>query len=192
MHEKTLSLPDTIYQQIKGVFGEDAINSFAITAMEELMSWINAEQRPMSISDLETNRIFMLYVRLYKDLLPTADDIGKLFNLPMGRSRYIVQNLNYRHPDFMKKRRITTIIVALERGEVSDDGLPIAIIPKECEEYLYAIATEMVLGHLITTTPTRIKLVESIRLELGANDRDPLLQRLRDDLNKLSEQPKGE
>lgn len=192
MPDTTLHLPDNIYNHVANTFGEDAINDFSVTAIEELMSWLSADQRPTSISELETNRIFLIYSRILKDLLPTAEDIGQSFNLPMGRSRYIVQNLNYRHPEFMKRRRITTIIAALERGEVSDDGLPIAIIPKECEEYLYNISTEMVLAHLMTTTPTRIKLSESIRVELGANDRDPLLQRLRNDLSKLPEQPQGE
>lgn len=187
MPEKTLSLPDVLYERIKGIFGDDAINSFAITAMEELMSWLIAEQRPTSISDLETNRIFTLYRRLYKDLLPTAEDIGKLFNLPMGRSRYIVQNLNYRYPDFMKKRRIAAIRVALEKNEVSEEGLPVAIIPKECADYLLAISTEMVLSNprQIQTTPSFKRLSEDIRVELGANDRQPLLNRLRAEESKL-------
>lgn len=192
MSEITLHMPDNLFNRVANTFGEDALSDFSITAIEELISWLSADQRPTSISELETNRIFLIYNRILKDLLPTAEDIGQSFNLPMGRSRYIVQNLNYRHPEFMKRRRITTIIAALERGEVSDDGLPIAIIPKECEEYLYNISTEMVLAHLMSTTPTRIKLSESIRVELGANDRDPLLQRLRNDLSKLPEQPQGE
>ena len=192
MAEITLQIPDKLYNSIANVFGNDAVEDFSLTAMEELILWLSAEERPTSISELETKRIFLIYTRILKDILPTAEDIGQAFNLPMGRSRYIVQNLNYRHPEFMKRRRITTIIAALERGEVSDDGLPIAIIPRECEEYLYNIATEMVLAHLMTTTPTRIKLSESIRVEFGANDREPLLQRLQDDLSKLPEQPKGE
>lgn len=185
MPEITLNLPDATYIYIATTFGEDAVNDFSITAMEELISWVNADERQTSISELETKRVFLIYKRILRDILPTAESIGKLFNLPMGRSRYIVQNLNYRHPEFMRRRRITTIITALERREESEDGLPIAIIPKECEEYLYAITTEMVLAHSISTTPTRIKLLETVRVELGTNDRAPLLQRLHDELNEL-------
>ena len=187
MPEMTVNLPDAIYNFVANTFGADAIGEFSIIAMEEFITWLSADERPTSISELETRRIFLIYSRVVKDILPTAEDIGQLFNLPMGRSRYVVQNLNYRHPEFMKKRRIAAIIAALELGEVSDDGLPIAIIPKECDEYLYSLATEMVLNHLMETTPKRIKLSESIRIELGANDRGPLLQRLRDTLSKLPE-----
>ena len=185
MHELTLSLPDAIYDHVASMYGEDEVDDFCITAMEELTTWLSAEERPTSISELETKRIFMIYTRILVDLLPTAEDIGQAFNLPMGRSRYIVQNLNYRYPEFMKRRRIATIITALERGEVSEDGLPIAIIPKECEEYLQGVATELVLKHLIATTPSRTRLLEGTRVELGANDREPLLERLREDLKKL-------
>lgn len=196
MLEKTIKIPDTLYQQIKGVFGDDALDSFATTAMAELMSWLTAEERPMSISDLETNRIFMLYTHLYKKILPTAEDIGKLFNLPMGRSRYIVQNLNYRHPDFMKRRRIDSIIAALEKNEKSENGTPIVIIPKECEAYLIAISTELWLSnrakYTVPSPTSRTKLTEGIRIELGINDKEPLLERLYSELEKLPKETKGE
>jgi hypothetical protein len=187
MPEITLTIPDIVHQQITGIFGEDAIDPFAITAIEELLFWIIAEQRPISMSELETQRIYLLYSRLFENMLPTAEDISKLFNLPMGRSRYIIQNLSYRKPEYMKKCRIYTIIEALAKGGESDDGLPIVLIPKECEEYLSSIATEMVLNHLIATTPKRIKLSERIRLELGINDREPLIEYLQAELNKLNE-----
>lgn len=187
MAEITLNIPDPLHDQVAKLFGESAVGDFSIMAAEEFISWLSAEERPTSISELETKRIFLIYTHILKDVLPTAEVIGQAFNLPMGRSRYIVQNMNYRYPEFMRRRRITAIVTALEKGEVSDDGLPIATIPKECEEYLSGIIMEMVLSHRMETTPKRIKLAESVRLELGANDKAPLLQRLQDELKKLPE-----
>lgn len=185
MAAKTIEIPDDLFESISNRFGEDALSDFAVMAMQELHAWLSAEERPTSISELETMRIFMIYKRILKDILPTADDIGQLFNLPLGRSRYIVQNLKYRHPEFMKKRQITMIIAALEREEVSDDGLPIIFIPRECEEYLNGVVIELVLDHGMTTTPSRIKMLDSIRFEFGTKDRKPLLNRLHEDLDKL-------
>jgi hypothetical protein len=191
MPEITLKLPDAFYTRVASIYGEDAINEFSLTAVEELVSWLSAEERPSTISELETKRIYLVYTRILKDLLPTAEDICQSFNLPMGRSRYIVQNINYRHPGFMKRRRVTTIIAALQCNQVSEDGLPIAIIPKECDEYLYAVTTELYINHLITTVPKRIRLLESIRFEFGVSDKNPLLDRLNEDLSKLPEESKG-
>jgi hypothetical protein len=133
--------------------------------LREFISWIIAEDRPTSISELETNRIFSIYENLLGSVLPTAEEIGKSFNLPMGRSRYIIQNLNYRRPEFMKRRRIEAIIAALERGEVSEDELPVAIIPRECDEYLYSLATELALSHLITSTPSASSYLKAFELK---------------------------
>ena len=187
MPKVTIQIPDNTYKFIANRFGEDAISDFSTAAIEEIVSWLSADQRPTSISELETNRIYLIYNRIRKDQIPTAEDIGQLFTLPLGRARYILQNLSYRHPEFMKLRRIKAIIAALEKGDVSEDGLPIAIIPKECEAYVYSIATEMALANIISTTPTRKKLLEGTRIELGAKDREPLLRRLREELSKLPE-----
>jgi hypothetical protein len=180
-----ITLSDSIYGRVASFYGEDAVSAFAETAIEELLAWISAEQRPTSISEVETNRIYRIYHCILQDMLPTVEDIGQSFNLPMGRARYIVQNINYRHPFFMRKRRITAIIAALEKGEESQDGLPIANIPKACEEYLVDIATEMVLEGKLSTKPSRMRLSDGIRVELGARDREPLLKRLKEELSKL-------
>jgi hypothetical protein len=185
MPEITMNLPDGIYNQIANRYGADAVGDFTLAATGELISWLAAEERPTSISELETNRIFSIYANLLKDILPTAEDIGQAFNLPMGRSRYIVQNLNYRYPAFMKRRRLTAIIAALELNELSEDGLPIAIIPKECDDYLVTLSTELVLARQMESVPRRIRLSESLRIELGVHDKAPLLKRLRDELKKL-------
>jgi hypothetical protein len=185
MPEIRLDLPDAIYNEIANRYGVEALDNFVLAAMGEFISWLAAEERPTSISELETNRIYSIYANLLKDILPTAEDIGQAFNLPMGRSRYIVQNLNYRHPGFMKRRRLTAIIAALELDEVSEDGLPIAIIPKECDDYLVTLSTELVLARQMESIPRRFRLSESIRIELGVHDKAPLLKRLRDELKKL-------
>ncbi len=187
MSQMTFEIPDELIEQIAAYFGGDALPEIMVTALQEFVLWLTAEDRPTSISDLEAKRIYNIYRSILPDLLPTGEDIGQTFNLPMGRARYIVQTLNYRYPAFMKKRRLKMLISALEKGEVSrEDHLPIAIIPKECEEHLNSIANELYLEGSIVTLPRRIRLSEGIRIEMGINDRLPLLNRLRDDLAKLT------
>ncbi len=187
MSQITVEIPDSLLEQIAAYFGGDAIPDVVVTALQEFVLWLTAEDRPNSISDLEAKRIYNLYQTILPGLLPTGEDIGQTFNLPMGRARYIVQTLNYRYPGFMKKRRLAALISALEREEISrEDRLPVAVIPKECEEFLFSIANELFLDGLIATLPRRVRLSEGIRIEMGINDRPPLLKRLRDDLQKLT------
>ena len=68
---------------------------------------------------------------------------------------------------------------------MTDDGLPIIVVPKECDDYLATISTELFIDGLISTTPRRIRLSESIRFEFGANDRMPLLHRFQEELGRL-------
>lgn len=186
MSQISIEIPDSLLEQVAAYFGGDALPDVVVTALEEFVLWLTAEDRPTSISDLEARRIYNIYQSILPGLLPTGEDIGQTFNLPMGRARYIVQTLSYRYPGFMKKRRLTALISALEKGEVSrEDHLPVAVVPKECEDYLYSIANELFLEGSIATLPRRMRLSEGIRIEMGINDRQPLLKRLRDDLDKF-------
>ncbi len=184
MPEVTFTLSDELFQLIAARFGQAAAPEVAAAAVEEFLLWMTAEERPTSISELETGRIFLVYQRLRKDELPTAEEIGKFFNLPMGRSRYIVQNLNYKYPGFMRVRLIRAIKTAFEKGENSEDGLPAARIPKECLEYFLAVMTELLLDKKVSSMPAYKVLSEVVRVEIGVNDRKPLLQRLQDDLDR--------
>ncbi len=183
--EATINIPVELHKQISNRYGKDSLSDFATAAMQELIDWMNAEKRPTSLSEIESNRIFTIYSSILKDLLPTADEIGQSFNLPMGRSRYIVQSLNYQHPDFMRFRRIRAIIVAFEKEEASKAKLPAAIIPKECVEYLTAIMTELQLEGKVVSMPSYKVLSEDVRVEIGVSDKAPLLKRLKDEENRL-------
>jgi hypothetical protein len=185
MHPINLNVTDDVYEKISNKYGEDAVSDFVMVALEEFMSWLLAEERPTSISELETNRIFSIYDRILRDILPTAEDVGLAFNLPMGRSRYIVQNLNYRHPEFIRKRLILSILVAFERGEVSSDKLPVARIARETVPYLTSIMTELQLAGKVASIPSYKYLPDTVRVEIGIGDKEPLLQCLKEELKRL-------
>jgi hypothetical protein len=53
--------------------------------------------RPTSISELETHRAHKLYDHLFIEEVPSADHLGGLLLLPMGRARYLMQALAYRY-----------------------------------------------------------------------------------------------
>jgi hypothetical protein len=96
MAQLNIDLPDEIYEALQNTFLDDdkSIIAFIINATEEHTSWLTSQGRPNSMSDIETRRVFSIYNKILVDRLPTFWEIGEYFNLPLGRSRYIVQNLS--------------------------------------------------------------------------------------------------
>ena len=84
-----IEIPEDVWGRARGFVPEDRIPDLIELALEEWVSWSDGSSRPMSISELETQRIFGIYDRLLVDEIPSADHLGELLGLPMGRARYI-------------------------------------------------------------------------------------------------------
>ena len=98
------------------------------------MRWMEGSFRPTSISELETSRVYELYERLFVEEMPSADHLGGLLLLPIGRARYLMQALAYRHGRMLRERRAEHIRGALEAAEEDEQGRPFVVIDPGCRD----------------------------------------------------------
>src|SRR5215217_8332779 len=101
----------------EGAEPEDRLPALVAAAFEEWVRWMEGSFRPTSISELETRRAYELYDRLFLEEMPSAEHLGGLLLLPMGRARYLMQALAYRHGRMLRERWTEHIRGALEAAE---------------------------------------------------------------------------
>ena len=139
MKSVTVDIPEKVWEIATGFVPEGAapderLPALVAAAFEEWVRWMEGSFRPTSISELETSRAYELYDHLFVEELPSADHLGGLLELPMGRARYLMQTLAYRHGRMLKERRAEHIRRALDSAEEDDQGRPIVIIDPGCRE----------------------------------------------------------
>ncbi|NJN56941.1 MAG: hypothetical protein HC879_05295 [Leptolyngbyaceae cyanobacterium SL_5_9] len=72
----TIEVSDEHFNTLKTVFGKDLTVGFANAAFQEWISWLDSSRRFMSITELETERIYAIYNQSKKDGLKSSTPIG--------------------------------------------------------------------------------------------------------------------
>ena len=86
-------------------------------AFREWIDWITGQYRPISVSQNNIDRIAKIYGVVIGNI-PNVNELVEIFNLPIGRARYIVSILNYEtFPDF--RRAMYEKLVSLLNDEIS-------------------------------------------------------------------------
>jgi len=168
----TVEIPETVWETAtafvpEGTEPEDRLPILVTAAFEEWVRWMEGSFRPTSISELETSRAYELYDRLFLEEMPSADHLGGLLMLPMGRARYLMQSLAYRHGRLLRERRAEHIRGALEAAEEDEHGRPFVVIDPECRDIFDRTARALHAEDKISSGLKGEVVLEGVRYEMG-------------------------
>src|SRR5215217_3592327 len=175
----TVEIPERVWEAAatfvpEGAEPEDRLPILLTVAFEEWVRWMEGSFRPTSISELETSRAYELYERLFLEEMPSADHLGGLLLLPMGRARYLMQALAYRHGRMLKERRAAHIRSALEAAEVDEQGRPFVIIDPACRDVFDRTMRALRTQNKIQSHLEGEVVLEGVRYEMGDNHLEAL------------------
>ncbi len=145
-------------------------------AFEEWVRWMEGSFRPTSISEMETSRAYELYKRLFQEEMPSADHLGGLLLLPMGRARYLMQALAYRHGRMLTERRAAHIRNALEAAEADEQGRPFVVIDPTCRDVFDRTIRALRVQNRIQSALEGEVILEGVRYEMGEGHLEALKQ----------------
>jgi hypothetical protein len=168
----TVEIPERVWEAAatfvpQGAEPEDRLPILVTAAFEEWVRWMEGSFRPTSISELETSRAHELYGRLFLEEIPSADHLGGLLLLPMGRARYLMQALAYRHGRMLRKRRAEHIRGALEAAEVDEQGRPFVVIDPGCRDVFDRTVRALHTENKISSGLKGEVVLEGVRYEMG-------------------------
>lgn len=99
----------------------DKLNELAKTAFYEYINMITDSGIPTKTSDLLQNRI-LYFIEHYFGRFPTENEIARIFNIPISKSRLILNNLKATHRNILKNKLKTEITSFIRSGvEIDDD-----------------------------------------------------------------------
>ena len=171
-----LDFPDELLNQLRAVIPSEEIDQFTLCAVEEWVAWLEGSLRPISISELETNRIFTLYTRVLTTELPSVNHLGKLLHFPMGRSRYIIQNLAYRYGKMLLQRQIQAIIQALRQSESADQVNYMVRIHHTCKFIMDQTIHDLRVDERLRSNISGTVTPDGVLYRLGSSQRDELIR----------------
>lgn len=184
MPKFTLDVPQEVLDLLRTFPEQEAIPELALAALREWARWFAGTSRPATIAELEIGRIFDIYHSVLKEVSPSVDSLGQQFNMPMGRARYIVQSLEYRHRPFMRTRQIQAISLALEKCTLSDDKKTrIAVFDRGAQPLIDQILNELEADAQITSRPTSVVTTQGVRYDLGDGHHKALTKKFGELLN---------
>lgn len=168
----TVEIPEMLWEAAaafvpEGVSPDERLPGLVDAAFEEWVRWMEGSFRPTSISELETSRAYELYDRLFTEEMPSADHLGGLLLLPMGRARYLMQALAYRHGRMLRERRAKHIRAALEAAEEDDQGRPYVIIDPGCRDLFDRTARALRAEDKMKSGLEGEVVLEGVRYEMG-------------------------
>jgi hypothetical protein len=168
----TIEIPERVWEAAaafvpEGADPEDRLPILITAAFEEWVRWMEGSFRPTSISELETSRAYELYERLFLEEMPSADHLGGLLVLPMGRARYLMQTLAYRHGRLLRERRAEHIRRALAVTEEDEQGQPIVVIDPACRDIFDRTARALHAENKISSGLKGEVVLEGVRYEMG-------------------------
>jgi hypothetical protein len=188
MPDLLLNVPQDLLDRLEGTIPEKEKNTsaLALAALEEWVDWLTGDSRPMSVSELETERIYRLYDRVLKRELPSVGGLGRLLNLPMGRARYIVQSLAYRRGRFLLERQVREILRGLEQGKWSNETCTV-VVDRGCQALIDRIQSDLEANSKIKSTVTGVATLDGIRYKLGKNHHSELMSELKRQLDAMTQ-----
>ena len=101
---------------------EEAAQTLMRLAFEEWIDWIRGVYRPLSISENTADRVSKIYTEVIGDF-PDVNDLVRIFNMPVGRARYLVSILKYdSHPAFKQtvRRKLQARLIEATEGKADD------------------------------------------------------------------------
>lgn len=127
-------------------------------------------------------RVFELYDRILIDEAPSAERLGEVLEMPMGRARYMMQNLAYRHGRMLRRRRAQALLKALEAGRWSArrDSCTVTIDPglrELMDRTMRSLTAEGKLESIVSGELT----LEGVRYEMGPNHHEALIEAFNDE-----------
>lgn len=168
----TVEIPEKVWEVAakfvpSGATPHERLPMLIAAAFEEWVRWMEGSFRPTSIAELETSRAYELYNHLFLEEMPSADHLGGLLLLPMGRARYLMQALAYRHARMLRERRAEHIRGALEAAEEDDQGRPFVVIDPGCRDIFDRTARDLrAQGKMMSGLEGEVVL-EGVRYEMG-------------------------
>ena len=175
----TVEIPKGVWEAAaafvpEGASPDERLPGLVSAAFEEWVRWMEGSFRPTSISELETSRAYELYERLFVEEMPSADHLGGLLLLPMGRARYLMQALAYRHGRMLEERRVAHIRGALEAAEEDDEGRPFVVIDPACRDVFDRTVRALRARNRIRSGLEGEVVLEGVRYEMGENHLEAL------------------
>jgi hypothetical protein len=180
----SIDVPEDLVGRIDQKLGRGASKTVARAAFVEWASWLLAESRPLSMSELEIERVHTLYRDIFTNELPTASDLSARLQLPIARCRYIIQSLGYQFPAFLQSRKLAVLQSAYQSIKPNGDLYVMDISP-ECAP---------VLDNLLSSLADAAGLAELrgkkrgnvVRYELTSGYYQRLGKAIEDEIDKLS------
>ncbi len=172
-----INIPEYLLENIAESIPEADTPDLIEAAFAEWVAWFDGSFRPMSISELETRRVFDLYDRVLVDEVPSAERLGELLGLPMGRARYVMQNLAYRHGRLLRRRQAQAVLSSLNGGRWSDDGNSCVVVVDPgirdlMDRTIRGLAAQGKLESIVRGETT----LEGLRYEMGPNHHKALTE----------------
>lgn len=162
----------------EGAEPQERLPGLVVAAFEEWVRWMEGSSRPTSVSELETERVYELYRHLFIERVPSADHLGDVLALPLGRTRYLMQTLDYRHGRMLRERQRERIQTALDNPEnvEREEGQYFVYIDLGCHSLFDHVAHYLSNENKIAN-PGPGKLVRTgVLYQLGQNHLDKLRQ----------------
>jgi hypothetical protein len=168
----TVEIPERVWEAAaafvpEGAKPEDRLPALVAAGFEEWVHWMVGSFRPTSISELETRRAYELYDRLFLEEMPSAEHLGGLLMLTMGRARYLMQALAYRHGRMLRERRTEHIRGALEAAEEDNQGRPFVVIDPGCRDIFDRTARDLRAQGKMRSGLQGEVVLEGVRYEMG-------------------------
>jgi hypothetical protein len=92
------------------------LNKLAKTAFYEYMSMISESGMPTKVSDILQNRILYLIEHYYMRF-PNENELARIFNIQMTRSRSALNSLKATHRNKLKNKLNEQIVIFLNSGD---------------------------------------------------------------------------
>jgi len=137
MPDLHVDVPADLRDALDKKLGRGASQALARAAFVEWANWLLAASRPVSISEIESERVHTLYSNILKDELPSASHLSALLQLPIARCRYIVQSLSYQYPQLFEQRRLAVLKQAFN-DVTKQSEIYVMDIDPDCREVLDA------------------------------------------------------
>ena len=142
MADLKISVPADLREALDKKLGSGSAQGIAPAAFAEWASWLLATARPVSMSEMEIERVFTLYNEVLTEELPSASHLSGLLQLPIARCRYIVQAISYQHPQLMQQRRLAIVKKAFDAVTQHGDIYVMDVEP-ECRQAVDDILSEI-------------------------------------------------
>lgn len=137
-----------IYQKIERIFGEriqgaEILNKLGEAAFTEWLDWLDADQRYMTIPDLEARRVLIIYKEILVKEVPSKEHLCSVLYLVPSRGQYIAHSISYKYAYWWRKRLFEIALQDCENAFTKNDTCFVLVTDKACQEVIDPILDEV-------------------------------------------------